>query len=178
MRSIQTMGPSFTEPQSGSDEFGERLARRVFAVLHGFYGNQWMDKFRSGQVDAAGSDTGVLAAQKVWAAELARCDVDDVKRALERVKTDCQRYAPSLPEFMACVRAVQRHVTKLPPAGKKSAMPAGVRASIDQLLRQRAPVTQRPTSGLPVVLSLVAQAVGLAGGDESSTLLWLEDAYR
>lgn len=169
---------SSRDEHSVSAELGDRLARRVFLVLHGYYGSQWTDKFRSGMLTPDGQDAGVLAAQAIWAKELEAFEPEVVKRALDRVKDVCRQYPPSLPEFLACVRAVHRPVIRLPRAPEAPApMPEETRQSIREIVAGRGGVTTRPTTGLPVLLGLVSHAVGLAGGDEVATLMSLERAY-
>jgi len=70
--------------------------------LHGRFGNNFGDKFKSGQKDANGNDLGVLNAKQVWSEELAGISVDRLKAAL----LHNYEYAPSCDQFKAQCRTV------------------------------------------------------------------------
>jgi hypothetical protein len=78
------------QPQSLPTE----AVNNVFKVLHGFYGNLFLSKFASGEVDERGDDKGVLSARQVWAHGLRAFDGQTVKAALSRCiesPPPCQR---------------------------------------------------------------------------------------
>ena len=75
---------------------------RIFMRLHGRFGNNFGDKFKSGQKDANGNDLGVLNAKQVWAEELSGISVDRLKAAL----LHNYEYAPSCDQFKAQCRTV------------------------------------------------------------------------
>lgn len=70
---------------------------RIFLRLHGRFGNGFIDKFKTGQKDAAGNDLGVLNAKHVWAEELAGISAERIKNAL----LHNYDYAPSCDQFKA-----------------------------------------------------------------------------
>jgi hypothetical protein len=73
---------------------------RIFMRLHGRFGNQFLDKYRAGKLNAAGDDVGIENAKKVWAEELAGYSPDDIKRGLVKQFT----YPPSCDEFKSACR--------------------------------------------------------------------------
>ena len=70
---------------------------RIFIRLHGRFGNNFLDKFKTGQSDANGNDLGILNAKNVWAEELADMSVERIKNAL----LHNYEYAPSCDQFKA-----------------------------------------------------------------------------
>lgn len=102
-----------------STEFAQPLQEswidRIFMRLHGRFGNQFFDKYRTGQSirtgrqDANGDevleDAGVMNAKTVWAEELAGFSVDELKAGLSA------KYAfpPSCDEFAKACRPVAAH---------------------------------------------------------------------
>lgn len=70
---------------------------RIFMRLHGRFGNNFLDKFKSGQKDSYGNDIGVLNAKQVWAEELGGVSADRIKNAL----LHNYEYAPSCDQFKA-----------------------------------------------------------------------------
>ena len=84
---------------------------RIFMRLHGRFGNNFGDKFKSGQKDSYGNDLGVLNAKQVWAEELAGITPDRIKNALlhnydyapscDQFKAQCKTSAPVVPDYKA-----------------------------------------------------------------------------
>lgn len=84
---------------------------RIFIRLHGRFGNNFLDKFKTGQVDASGNDLGILNAKSVWSEELAGMSVDRIRNALlhsydyapscDQFKAQCKTSAPVVPDYKA-----------------------------------------------------------------------------
>ena len=70
---------------------------RIFMRLHGRFGNNFIDKFKTGQLDDFGNDTGLMNAKLVWSEELAGMSADKIKNAL----LHNYDYAPSCDQFKA-----------------------------------------------------------------------------
>jgi hypothetical protein len=82
---------------------------RIFMRMHGRFGNQFLDKFRIGQVNAAGEDLGVLNAKQVWAEQLGHLSVERLKKGLDARFS----YPPSCDDFeMACRPVPEMHKDK------------------------------------------------------------------
>jgi len=79
---------------------------RIFLMLHGRFGNNFIDRFKNGQKDAQGNDLGVLNAKYVWSEELAGISPERIKAALMHN----YEYAPSCDQFKAqCKTVMQAH---------------------------------------------------------------------
>lgn len=79
---------------------------RIFMRLHGRFGNSFIDKFKSGKLDADGNDTGLMNAKIVWAEELAGISAERIKNAL----LHNYDYAPSCDQFKAqCKTSTQSY---------------------------------------------------------------------
>jgi hypothetical protein len=152
-------------------------ANNVFRVMHGFYGNLFLSKFATGEVLANGGDGGVASARTIWAHGLRSFDVETVKTALARTMDTHPEYPPTLPQFVALCKACAPGRVYQHPA-PSIAMGAELRAQRTKAARDAAlkavspaPEKQTPAVGLQVLNQLIAQAVGLAGGDEAKTLI-------
>lgn len=79
---------------------------RIFAEMLGMYGNQWADKWRTGQTLADGHDAGVEFAKRYWAQQLAgfHDQPERLQRALEACRSSGNPHPPSLPEFLGLCR--------------------------------------------------------------------------
>lgn len=73
---------------------------RLFARLHGRFGNPFFAKWQSGQTNSDGLDTGVENAKRVWAEELAGYAPEELKRGIA-ARFD---FPPSLDEFQSACR--------------------------------------------------------------------------
>lgn len=75
----------------------------LFAELHGMFGNQFIDKFRSGHI-VDGKDTGIENTKAVWLEKIRAngLRMNDIKRGI----AGCERsvYAPSWSDFLARCR--------------------------------------------------------------------------
>jgi len=79
---------------------------RIFLRLHGRFGNNFLEKYKLGKLDAYGNDLGINNAKQVWAEELAGISADRIKNALQ-YNYD---YAPSCDQFKAqCKSSTQAH---------------------------------------------------------------------
>lgn len=97
------MNEPSTVVQNGSNSVQPLPAQwieRLFARLHGRFGNPFFAKWQSGQTSADGLDTGVENAKRVWAEELAGYTPEELKTGISA------RYGfpPSLDEFKAACR--------------------------------------------------------------------------
>lgn len=163
------------------------VASTVFRAFHGYYGNLFTSKFATGIVDASGKDQGILSARKVWSYELSRYESHTVANAVESCKAMHPEFPPSLPQFVAlCAANAPRKTYK--PAIPEIAMSQGLRSQYARQAREinarhaaKAASMKTGFSELPMSLDglkqAVAQAVALAGGDESQTLLRLDRQF-
>ena len=85
-----------------SNDLPMEWVERIFMRLHGRFGNQFYDKFRTGQMTKNNEDAGIVNAKHTWASELAGISGERIKLALE-VNYD---YPPSCDDFKKnCVTA-------------------------------------------------------------------------
>ncbi|MFG5779891.1 hypothetical protein ACFIQF_22755 [Comamonas sp. J-3] len=89
--------------------------RKLFVLLHGAYGNQFLAKFHTGQLSDdevnAGKDKGLLAAMLVWDADLKRFPENVVEAAARRALEQHPDYAPTLPQLLRICEAVMPRKT-------------------------------------------------------------------
>ena len=164
---------------------GEAGAREVFKVLSGFYGVQFWSKYQSGIVEDD-EDSGIVNARRMWGGSLMRYDAETVKLALAACRTAHVHFPPNLPEFLElCEARRPREVYPAPPlqiARESKLRTEYVKRSRAIIEKHRAQAQaglgaqQPPPETLDGLKQMVAQAVGLAGGDESRTLLALDHA--
>jgi hypothetical protein len=160
----------------GPDDAG---IKRVFMVLHGFYGNLFLSKFSTGSVEN-GEDQGIANARRVWAHSLADYDADTVKLALRRCQQAHPEFPPSLPQFVALCSAIKPREVYQPPAPPALTMSPELREKLVAEQRQRLDeLAQKikeppPESGLNLLKQAIARAVADAGGDEALELLRLD----
>ena len=89
---------------------------RIFMRLHGRFGNEFLNKFRTGQIEN-GVDIGIENAKQTWAEELAGCSPDRIKNGLATTFAK----APSSDEFKLACRSTpdyHKEFLALPSAGK------------------------------------------------------------
>lgn len=90
---------------------------RIFMRLHGRFGNNFIDKYKTGQKDEYGNDLGIINAKHVWSEELAGISADKIKNAL----LHSYDYAPSCDQFKAqCKATTQQSFTVALPKPKIS----------------------------------------------------------
>jgi hypothetical protein len=176
-KSITTVLPEGGQLPPGPDESG---IKRVFMVLHGFYGNLFLSKFATGNVEA-GEDQGIANARKVWAHGLREYDAGTVKTALGRCQTAHPEFPPSLPQFVAlCAACKPREVYRPPVQAPALEMSAELREQRMRENREKAAallrdMKERPKeSGLALLKQAIAAAIADAGGDEAAALLRLD----
>lgn len=79
------------------------VMERIFSELHGLFGNQFLDKYRTGQI-IDGKDTGIENTKAVWIDKIAGngLRLSEIKRGMNA----CQRakYPPSWSEFLEYCR--------------------------------------------------------------------------
>lgn len=73
--------------------------RKLFVVMHGSYGNAFLSKWSTGQLDDSGSDKGVRAAMLVWDSTLRKFSDDVIEIAAGRMRSTNPEFPPSLPQF-------------------------------------------------------------------------------
>lgn len=157
--------------------------KRLFMLFHGMYGNQLLDKFRTGKLNDKKEDMGILSAQSVWHNDLQHFDFAIIKRAAEKCKERHPTFPPTLPEFLALCRACTPSAVARPAAaqiGMSDELKAKIRARNRQTLAElKLGASERVDygTGLPALLLLTAKAIGAAGGDEVKALLSLEAKF-
>lgn len=161
-----------------------KAVRSLFMLFHGMYGNLFLSRYATGELDHEGKDKGVKSAMVIWQSDLARFDGDVLRAAAERCKADHVKFPPTLPEFLVICRALQPRRTHFEAQGA-IAMSDGLKSSYTARARAQAMATYRANvaaevgavrvdGGLSGLLQLVAAAVGLAGGDEVGALRRLD----
>lgn len=157
--------------------------KRLFMLFHGMYGNQLLDKFRTGQLNEAGEDMGILSAQAVWLNGLKDFDFDTVRKAVGKCSDRYKTFAPTLPEFRdLCKACAPRQVAQrdVPQLGMSEETKAKIRQQNREMLANlKLGIGQRVDygTGMPALLLMVAKAIGDAGGDEVKALLGLESKF-
>ena len=156
-------------------------ANNVFRVMHGFYGNLFLSKFINGQTDDAGVDQGVVSARAIWSHCLRDFELATVKTALARTIDTHPEYPPTLPQFVAlCKACAPRQAYQHAALPMSSALQTEkANAARDAALKSIRPASQVEAApqGLQLLKLLIAEAVGLAGGDEAKELARLDRAY-
>ena len=161
-----------------------KAVRSLFMLFHGMYGNLFLSRYATGEVDAEGKDKGVKSAMVIWQSDLARFDPAVVRSAAERCKTDHPKFPPTLPEFLGLCRALQPRAAHFDKPGAIE-MSAGLKSSYTAKARAKAMAAYRAkldadvgvvrvSAGLAGLCQLVASAIGLAGGDEVAALARME----
>jgi len=178
---LKLISPSLEQFKPQPAETSNDTANNVFKVFHGFYGNLFLSKFVNGQMDAEGVDQGVVSARGIWSYGLRDFDLSTVKTALARTMDAHPEYPPTLPQFVAlCKACAPRQVYQhQAPAISMSAELRAERskAARELALKNSLAEKQDPPVGLQVLKLLIAEAVGLAGGDEARELMRLDRAY-
>ena len=165
----------------------EQAVNNVFKVFHGFYGNLFLSKFSTGEVDAQGGDAGIVSARQIWGHGLRNFDAGTVKAALAQCMAPHPEFPPSLPQFVALCRAnAPREAYK--PAQQAIGMSQELRsryaakaratatARLDQVMAAKAGYIELPQS-LDGLKLAIANAVACAGGDEVAELRRLDAMF-
>lgn len=160
------------------------VVNNIFKVMHGFYGNLFLSKYSTGEVDAQGGDAGIVSARQIWAHGLREFNPGVVKAALAQCMREHQKFPPSLPEFVAlCAANKPREVYRpAQPALEmsqqlKSAYSARAREINERHARKgidrKTGYVELPQT-LDGLKAAIANAVSTAGGDEAKELRRLD----
>jgi hypothetical protein len=162
----------------------ETATKRLFMLFHGYYGNLFLSKYATGELDSDGKDRGIKSARQIWQSGLAKFDVATVVAAAERCKQAHKEFPPSLPQFLDLCAAIQPRKatakgdarigmsTELKSSYSKRARSEAMARYRDRVAAQ-AGVVSVP-DGLAGLKELIAKAVALGGGDEVATLRRLD----
>lgn len=161
----------------------------VYKAMHGFYGSLWLNKFSTGTASAGGGDEGFEGARRMWGFALSRYSRDVVRLALGKCMTVHPEFPPSLPQFVALCEASRPREAYRPPADAigisqelrssfarrlREVNEKHLRMARDRLIGGSGRLDDTGMQGLPLLNALIAEAVGIAGGDEAAALLALE----
>ena len=165
----------------------EQAVNNVFKVFHGFYGNLFLSKFSTGEVDAQGGDAGIVSARQIWGHGLRNFDAGTVKAALAQCMAPHPEFPPSLPQFVALCRAnAPREAYRAPQPvigmsqELRSQYTAKARAAATARLEQIMTIktgyieVSQDLTGLKLA---IANAVACAGGDEVAELRRLDAMF-
>lgn len=185
VHSLATRALRGTQAGPQQDEAAQSvLIKRLFMLFHGRYGNLFLSKFATGELDAQGKDKGMLSARIVWQSELRDFGDEIVMEAARRAGDVHPEFPPSLPQFVALCRAAapRKTWTDENPAPRLS-MSDALRTERSRRARDEAMAKYHARRGaraegvegdVSALHRLVAQAVGLAGGDEAAHLHRIE----
>ena len=168
----------------------EQAVNNVFKVFHGFYGNLFLSKFSTGEVDANGGDAGIVSARQIWGHGLRNFDAGTVKAALAQCIEAHPEFPPSLPQFVALCHACRPREAYKPAAnviGMSQALRSEYAAKAREINEKHAKraVDKRlgaqadmgSYAGLDGLKSAIANAVACAGGDEVAELRRLDAMF-
>lgn len=176
---FKPIGPIAAGIGSGQPDPEDVGIKRVFMVLHGFYGSLFLNKFSTGSVEN-GEDQGMANARRVWAHSLRDFDGETVKLALRRCQQAHPEYPPSLPQFVSLCSAIKPREVYQPPAPPALTMAPELREKMIAEHRQKLAELQQSikdqpqTAGLDLLKQAIARAVADGGGDEAAELLRLD----
>lgn len=118
MQSIGQLAHHATQHQGQKQEREvSPTIRKLFLVMQGTYGNQFLSKFSTGVVDSDNRDKGITAAMRVWERSLSKYAPDVIVTAADRVTEAHKQFPPNLAEFEALCRAAQPRKTHAELAG-------------------------------------------------------------
>jgi hypothetical protein len=161
-------------PQQSIDDAG---IKRVFMVLHGFYGSLFLSKYATGSLEN-GEDQGISNARKVWAHSLREYEAETIKGALRRCQSVHAEFPPSLPQFVALCAAIKPREAYAPPPLPALTMSPELREERMRQHRQKAAELAQSLkdveTGLDLLKQAIAQSFAEAGGDEAAELLRLD----
>jgi hypothetical protein len=175
---------AFSQGSMSDSSEKETATKRLFMLFHGYYGNLFLSKYATGELDLDGKDRGIKSARQVWQSGLAKFDVATVVAAAERCKQAHKEFPPSLPQFVDLCAAIQprKDMTK---GDARIGMSTELKSSYSKRARSEAMARYRDRvatqagvvsvpDGLAGLKELIAKAVALGGGDEVATLLRLD----
>jgi len=165
----------------------EQAVNNVFKVFHGFYGNLFLSKFSTGEVDAQGGDAGIVSARQIWGHGLRNFDAGTVKAALAQCMAQHPEFPPSLPQFVALCRANkprEAYSAPQPVIGMSQALRsqytakarAAATARLEQIMTIKTGYIEVPQDLTGLKLA-IANAVACAGGDEVAELRRLDAMF-
>lgn len=183
----QLVSAERVQPQQQAGD-ADTTVKRLFMLFHGWYGNLFLSKFATGDLDAEGKDRGIKSARVVWASELREFDAEVVMEAARRCRTEHVEFPPSLPQFISICKAVRpRQVFKAEPTNRigvseefRSQRSKQIREQAMAKLRARMDAEtgfMRVDEGLNGLKQLIAKAAALAGGDEVAELRRLDAMF-
>lgn len=184
LKPVVVNADDFRKAQPSADE---TVVNNVFKVLHGYYGNLFLNKYASGVLDGKGRDMGVASARSVWAHKLRAFDESTVVTALEQCQDRHPEFPPGLPQFVAlCANAAPRATYQPSNAIEMSgALRSQYARQARAIVEKHEAKAERRRSGyipLPPTLDglkqAIAAAVGEAGGDEAAELLRLDRMFE
>ena len=107
MQSIGQLAHHATQPQGEHDQQASSTVRKLFLILQGTYGTQFLSKFSTGMLDDSNPprDKGVMTAMRVWDRALSKFAPDVIETAANRVTEAHKQFPPNLAEFEALCRA-------------------------------------------------------------------------
>jgi len=107
MQSIGQLVHHATQPQSEHDQQASSTVRKLFLILQGTYGTQFLSKFSTGMLDNSTPprDKGVMTAMRVWDRALSKYTGEVIEEAANRVAEAHKQFPPNLAEFEALCRA-------------------------------------------------------------------------
>ena len=165
----------------------EQAVNNVFKVFHGFYGNLFLSKFSTGEVDAQGGDAGIVSARQIWGHGLRKFGPGTVKAALAQCMAQHPEFPPSLPQFVALCRANkprEAYRAPQPVIGMSQALRsqytakarAAATARLEQIMTIKTGYIEVPQDLTGLKLA-IANAVACAGGDEVAELRRLDAMF-
>lgn len=80
--------------------------RKLFVVLQAAYGNIFLAKFATGELNEAGEDKGVRAALLVWERDLIAFAPDVIEAAVARCREESPKFPPNLPEVVQACKSI------------------------------------------------------------------------
>lgn len=179
--------PTAAQPAANAD--ADVTVKRLFMLFHGWYGNLFLSKFATGDLDADGKDRGIKSARIVWTSELRDYEPEVVMDAAARCKTEHAEFPPSLPQFIALCKAVRpRPVFRAEPPANRIGMSDELRSQYSRRVREQAMAKLRARidaetglmrvgDGLDALKQLIAKAAALAGADEGAELARLDRLF-
>lgn len=175
------------QARAPQDPRSERNVRNLFKVLHGKFGNLFLSRYATGDLDDNQRDRGVQSAMLVWSRDLAKFDGATIEAALEQCLEKDAAYPPNLPQLVQACRARAPREAYAPDNDAVKAIPMGAQLQSSYARRAReinakyssakvAPsdLADRLPAGLDGLKQAIANAVATAGGDEVEALLRLD----
>lgn len=173
-------------PEQDNDD-NQAAVKALFKVFHGCYGNLFLAKFATGELDKkTGEDVGVLNARRMWSRRLSAFSADTVRAAVHGCEKAHPEFPPSLQQFAALCEANRPREVFRP----DNAIGMSQELRSEYAARARAVLAKHharaagkedpdpPEPGLGPLKRAIANAVATAGGDEAATLLRLDREFE